>query len=722
VIEENRQVYEFDEFRLDAARRQLLREGEVVPLYSKSFDLLLLLVQSGGRDLSKDEILESIWPAQVLEESNLTVNISAVRKALGEKAAQPRYLITIPGLGYRFVANVRSAEPQAEALVFESQTISEITFEQEIDEPQSEPKSLAAPRRVSSVPSLITVGTIVVVAVGIVTYFWLRKTVATKPGFPFERISIKRLTNKGTVSRAAISPDGKLFVYAIPEGDRESLWLGHVDGGEPVQIRALAGEAYTTIKFTPDGSSIYFSVNNGNHNALYKMPVFGGAPEKIRDSLANVTFSRDGKQFAFLRYDQNRKQTLLMTATIEGGDEREVAALPAELSSEWHSPAWSPDRPVVVITGSTTVDNAKLFAVNLADGSTKPVTPHVWRDLEGLTWLKDGSGLVAVGLEKSALHPQLWFISFPDGEARPLITDLNDYGYVTSLANDDSLLALQGISESNIWVAPTADLRAAKQITFDSPGRNDGWNGLFWTPDRRIVYAADDGDGRTLWIISAEGGKPKELIPKGGLNSYPSITADGRYLVFQSNRSGHFAVWRSDLSGENMKQLTGEEIAAQPAVSPDGKWIVYNSSVEGLGDLFRISIDGGQPFRMTDKTSGWAFVSPDSQRVACQMIVDGKTRLAILSLDSGELLKSFDVPRLANLRLGVHWTPDGAAVSYRDWVNGIWKQELAGGEPLRLEGLPEEKLFSYGWSPDAKFFAFARGTTTRDVVLIKSEK
>src|SRR6478735_2195901 len=85
LIEEKRQVYEFDEFRLDVAKRQLLREGEVVPLYSKAFDLLLLLVESRGRDLTKEDILERIWPGQILEESNLTVNISAVRRALGER-------------------------------------------------------------------------------------------------------------------------------------------------------------------------------------------------------------------------------------------------------------------------------------------------------------------------------------------------------------------------------------------------------------------------------------------------------------------------------------------------------------------------------------------------------------------------------------------------------------------------------------------------------------
>ena len=122
MIQEPRQVYEFDEFRLDVAKRQLRREGEVVPLYSKAFDLLLLLVESRGRDLSKDEILDRVWPGQELEESNLTVNISAVRRALGEKAAQPRFLVTIPGRGYRFVGSVREVDENHQRVIIETET------------------------------------------------------------------------------------------------------------------------------------------------------------------------------------------------------------------------------------------------------------------------------------------------------------------------------------------------------------------------------------------------------------------------------------------------------------------------------------------------------------------------------------------------------------------------------------------------------------------------
>jgi Tol biopolymer transport system component len=73
----------------------------------------------------------------------------------------------------------------------------------------------------------------------------------------------------------------------------------------------------------------------------------------------------------------------------------------------------------------------------------------------------------------------------------------------------------------------------------------------------------------------------------------------------------------------------------------------------------------------------------------------------------------------ANFNNGLRWTPDGKAVTYRDWANGVWKQRLDGGEPRRLEGLPQEKLYTYGWSRDGKLFAFTRGTELQDIVLIR---
>ena len=105
-------VYEFKGFRLDAAQRRLLHNGQPVPLKPKILDLLLLLVQMRGRLVEKDELMKEIWPNTIVEENNITVSMSILRKILGEDRNGRQFVETVPGRGYRFVApvNVISAE------------------------------------------------------------------------------------------------------------------------------------------------------------------------------------------------------------------------------------------------------------------------------------------------------------------------------------------------------------------------------------------------------------------------------------------------------------------------------------------------------------------------------------------------------------------------------------------------------------------------------------
>jgi TolB-like protein/DNA-binding winged helix-turn-helix (wHTH) protein len=99
--------YEFGPFRVDTLKRLLLRDGQTVPLTAKAFDTLLTFVQHSGQDLDKDELIRAVWPDTIVEENNLTQNVSALRKALGESKSEHRYIVTIPGRGYRFVAAVK---------------------------------------------------------------------------------------------------------------------------------------------------------------------------------------------------------------------------------------------------------------------------------------------------------------------------------------------------------------------------------------------------------------------------------------------------------------------------------------------------------------------------------------------------------------------------------------------------------------------------------------
>ncbi|MBI3478237.1 MAG: winged helix-turn-helix domain-containing protein [Acidobacteria bacterium] len=101
------QIYEFGDFRIDAAKRLLLRGSETVPLTPKVFETLLYLVRRPGDLVQKDDLIRSVWPDTIVEENNLNQNISTLRRVLGETRGENRYIATIPGQGYRFVANVR---------------------------------------------------------------------------------------------------------------------------------------------------------------------------------------------------------------------------------------------------------------------------------------------------------------------------------------------------------------------------------------------------------------------------------------------------------------------------------------------------------------------------------------------------------------------------------------------------------------------------------------
>lgn len=103
-------VYEFAEFRVEADRRMLLRHGKPVPLTPKVFDTLLHLVKRQGEVLEKEELMRSIWPDTIVEENNLNQNISTLRRVLSERRGENRYILTVPGRGYRFIASVQVSD------------------------------------------------------------------------------------------------------------------------------------------------------------------------------------------------------------------------------------------------------------------------------------------------------------------------------------------------------------------------------------------------------------------------------------------------------------------------------------------------------------------------------------------------------------------------------------------------------------------------------------
>ena len=169
---------------------------------------------------------------------------------------------------------------------------------------------------------------------------------AGKSVVPFQNFSISQLTNNGKSARAAISPDGKYILSEVVDGGKSSLWLRNVPTNSNTQVIAPADSRYTNLAFSTDGNYIYFTKAEaaiGSVNNLYRAPVLGGAPQLLmRDIDSDISFSSDGKRFAFMRdNDPDVGKFQLRTANADGSDEKMFAAAPMSESSRFV--AWLPN-------------------------------------------------------------------------------------------------------------------------------------------------------------------------------------------------------------------------------------------------------------------------------------------------------------------------------------------------------------------------------------------
>jgi eukaryotic-like serine/threonine-protein kinase len=139
-------VYEFGPFRMDPDKQVLLREGQLIVVTPKAFETLLVLVRRGREVVSKEELLKEIWPDSFVEEANLTQHISKLRKALGDSLEGERYIVTLPGRGYRFAAPVRTIAEPVEVLIAQTRSRAQIVIEEDTPEPvETLPAALPAP-------------------------------------------------------------------------------------------------------------------------------------------------------------------------------------------------------------------------------------------------------------------------------------------------------------------------------------------------------------------------------------------------------------------------------------------------------------------------------------------------------------------------------------------------------------------------------------------------
>jgi len=365
----------------------------------------------------------------------------------------------------------------------------------------------------------------------------------------------------------------------------------------------------------------------------------------------------------------------------------------------------------------------KLVAINSETGEQTPISTQQWMSIGRPAWLRDGSGLVMTATDPASRVSQVWFLPYPaGGEARRVTNDLNDYRSLSITADSNALVTIQKDHLSNIWIlGANGDTWRAQQIT---SGKYNGWAGLVWTPDGRIVYTSNASGNPDIWIMNADGTEQKQLTANAGANSYPSVSPDGRAVVFVSDRTGSSQIWRMSLDGGNLKQLTEGKVY-YPQTTPDSKWVIYEGFRDGKWTLQRVSIDGGEPRQLTESGVDFPVVSPDGRWIA-YYYADEKTnwqrRVAVISIDGGAPVKTLDVPPTSGRVL--QWSPDGRALTYvdvRGGVSNIWSQPLEGGAARQLTDFKADQIFFFAWSKEGQL-AISRGLVINDVVLISEQK
>jgi eukaryotic-like serine/threonine-protein kinase len=569
---------------------------------------------------------------------------------------------------------------------------------------------------------------LVVAGVAFGFYRFLQKRSAPS----IQSLKIIRLTNSGKVGWAAVSPDGKYVAYtASDEAGQQSLWVRHVATTSNVQVVPPAGvdAVFGSATFSPDGNYIYYIRRDKNPTGvLYQVPVLGGTSKKVLEDVGGaIGFSPDGKRFAFTRRYASQEEDALVLANADGTGEQKLATrtFPDFFIG---AAAWSPDGKTIacVIGGFTGGYYRTVAAVLVADGTQKPLTSHRWYFVQRIAWLSDGSGVITSAQEQLADPYQIWQISYPEGEAHALTSDLNNYHSASLTADSSSLVAVLSDMTSNVWVAPTGQWADARQVT---SGKENA--GTIWTPDGRVVYISRASGNPDVWIMDADGRNQKQLTDDAFYERTLSVTPDGRYVVFDSVRSGTQQLWRVDIDGSNLKQLTIGANSISPHCSRDGKWIVYQSFGSSGFRLWKVSIEGGEPVLVSDKFATLPVVSPDGKLIACYYgdPQTRKSKLALLPFEGGDPVKLFDLPPTnlisvdADFRQGVHWTPDGRGLTYvitRGLVSNIWLQSVDGGPPRQLTDFKTDRLLSFDWSRDGKWLVCSRAVVNSDVVLISN--
>ena len=324
----------------------------------------------------------------------------------------------------------------------------------------------------------------------------------------------------------------------------------------------------------------------------------------------------------------------------------------------------------------------------------------------------------------STRRDQIYFVSYPGGVSQRLTTDSSRYEFDSlGITREGEILAVSGSRSSQVWAMdPDGDAASAIQLT---KGASDGRAGLGPLPEDSFGYLARNADEISVMVANSDASEIKQLPT--GYQFVEELRPDplGRFLVFSVLKDRRSYLFRINIDGSRVKQLTFGESAIDSTISPDGKFLVYDSdrlenNVQAFS-LLRIPTEGGEPVTLKPRGCFIPTYSPDGSLLSC---IDYEKRgIVIIAAADGAEIERHALPVSATWNFGIGWTLDGSGLIYivtEKGTSNLWVQPRDGSKPRRLTNFTSGVIYRYAFAPDGSKLFVARGYPEQDAVLIRN--
>lgn len=526
--------------------------------------------------------------------------------------------------------------------------------------------------------------------------------------------------DEGTNFALALSPDGKNLVIDL----QGTLWSLPAEGGEASALTDGLGDDRLP-DWSPDGARIVFQSFRSGSWDIWVSGADGSQPEPLTEGPHDErepVWSPDGGRVAFSS-DRSGNYDLWVVST-ETGDLTQLTRDPAPD----YMPAWSPDgASIAFITERGEEEATELWTIHVGSGREEKI--RVFEETAASpSWSPDGKRVSLVLLE-GRMTSRLVALTLQDGVERALgegdvfpfraaWTGSGDLFY-TADGRIQHLKAGEDEAEPipfRVTVRLDRPDYVRRRARIPAPGTRHSVRGVVRpvvSPDGTKVAFTALGD---VWIASADGSEAMPLTRDEYLDSDPSWSADGRNVVFSSDRQGSMDLWEKEVGSSpksGLRRLTdGLGAETSPSCSPDGKWIAY---LDDQKDLFLLPTNGEAPERLPSSdrgTVGLPSWSSDARhlalaqhRPASSRFREGANRIAVISVESGEN-RILEIPEKSFGSRdgdGPVWSPDGRKMAFA-MDGGLWILPVSSsGEPDgAVERVADEAADFPSWFPDSR--------------------